>query len=200
MAQLLLGLLFLILGGINNMAEDSVDSWMNKNFAPMTGRKMLETFGVGNEMFANKKILNIGAGGTDFGEELKSDGVGSADVTNIDINYDPTRKSKLWKLVFKLPRSEFPKDAIRADWDSLPFRPQQFDITIMSFSAALWNEKEDFKHTIREATRVTKESILMTGVETGFINHIKEAIKFGEIPFGLTKMKVGYKLERKKDG
>ena len=193
----MLDFLYLMLGKIN-MSEDSKGGWMNKNLAPMTGRKMLETFNLPNEIFANKKILNIGAGGTDFGLELKSDGVNSAEVTNIDFNYDPSRKSRLWKLIFKLPRSEFPQDSVRADWDNLPFNSQQFDISLISFSAALWNEREDFKHTIREAMRVTKDFILLTGVTTEFMDDVGEAIKFGEVPFELTKMKIGYKLQRVK--
>lgn len=180
------------------MSEDNGEGWMNKNLTPMTSRKVLETFNVPTEFFIGKKILNIGAGGSDFGTELKANGVHSSNVTNIDINYDPSRKSKLWKLAFKLPRSEFPEDATRADWNNLPFKSQQFDVSIISFSAALWNDRETFKHTIREAMRVTKDSILMRGVATELIEDIRDAVKFEEIPFVISELKVGYKLERKK--
>jgi len=126
---------------------------------------------------------------------LKSKNINPKSVVNLDLGYSPTRKSVLWKLIFKLPRKLFPPYAVQGDWDTLPFKSENFDISVLLFSAGLWAETNDLEKIMNEIMRVTKESIFINGAITENIQYMQELAE-SRGGFRMQKLERGYELKR----
>jgi hypothetical protein len=175
----------------------ATQSFQERIVAPMTSKRFFEFFAVPPEQFSHRDILNVGAGGQDFKEELKQKNVLPNSVVNIDLGYNSARKSDMWRLLFKLPRKSFPDNAVQGDWDNLPLEALSFDDAIISFSGAFWTDGSDFIDMMSELMRVTKENIYMTGTN---IENMKVLERMPEIltgSFTIEELSKGYILHRK---
>lgn len=115
----------------------------------------------------------MGSGGQDLKKELEEKGVNPNTVVNLDLGYNPRRISRLWRLLGKLPRESFPGNAVRGDWDKLPFDSHSFDDSLISYSGALYVKGSNFVEMIREVMRVTRERIFITGCDLNNIDVLK---------------------------
>lgn len=124
------------------------------------GKYVLEALKAQPEYFRDKNILNVGAGVVDLERILLEKGV-DANVTNLDLNYNPRRKSVLWNLVLKATRKQYPPHSIQADMTEMPFEDQSFDISISTSSLLDWVEADRAVVAFKEICRVTKHEVLV---------------------------------------
>jgi len=135
-------------------------SWLEKTSWVRKGDTLyyLERSGISSESLQNKKILVIGAGGGNFEKDLKDAGFNiDCQIVNVDLQYDPKRKSNLWRLILKLPRKNYPPNAIWADAKHLPFSENSFDIAFAFNSITQYITGHARLQAIKEATRVSKD-------------------------------------------
>ncbi len=139
-----------------------------ERMAIMTGRGAKEVLGsyifLEPKYLENKRVLNVGAGRTNLEKDLLEKYGVRTNVTNIDLAYDPRRKSWYWYLIWKAPVSSFPKNAIQADMCSLPFSDDYFDISISTASLSSWTSKDRSSLALLELCRVTKNEIYISPV------------------------------------
>lgn len=139
------------------MAETSLlekASWVKKQ----NTLYYLNNSGISPESLQNKKILVVGAGGGNFEKDLKDAGFNiDCQIVNVDLQYDPKRKSNLWRLILKLPRKNYPPNAIWADAKNLPFADNRYDIAFAFNSIVPYMTGDAKLQAIKEITRVSKD-------------------------------------------
>jgi len=179
-------------------------TFFEKALIPMISKNLFEISKLSPERFKDKAVLNIGAGGTNLAENLDKAGIDPKSVTNIDIGYDPNRKSFLWKLVGKLSRDNFPPQAVRADWDHIPFGPESFDVSVMSYSGPHYMEGDSLVTMVTEAMRVTKHTIFIVSIGTyegrlEILKTLAEKNNFSLLDLGNSEFELNRKTEPKLD-
>lgn len=109
--------------------------------------KLAGNFGLSVHNFLNfvinKKILNVGAGDSQLGQQVNALGM-KADFTSLDIDHEAMRCQ--------------PETAAKVEASAtlLPFRSQEFDSVLLTWLLSHFFESKEFTHILLEARRVTK--------------------------------------------
>lgn len=120
-----------------------------------TGRRLefyREMFGLNPEDFQGQEILNLGAGNSNLGDDLKQEGI-EAVVTNVDIAYKPA--SDFREKILGKKKISLPERPVAADMARLPFPDNSFDRVLSTFAIA-WLPAEKKLAALREALRVIR--------------------------------------------
>lgn len=134
------------------------------------------------ELLRNKKILNLGCGSSNLGEDLKKEKI-NCSLVDLDLNYDPyiniSLKPIRTKIAHMISRAMFGKDnkreiirkimgtqdrnIIQANMNSLPFDDESFDIALAYWSTyQIPTEKKItvFKEMLRVASAIHISPVL----------------------------------------
>lgn len=130
----------------------------------------LKFSGVSPIDFHNKIVLNAGPGKDNLQQELCDRFGVSCKVVNLDLAYIPERKSWLWYLAGKIPRSAFPDLPVRGDMKRLPFLNDSFDIAFANYSLLCLSTAGN-KRGIKELLRVTKGHIYIDPIPVHMVDN-----------------------------
>jgi len=123
------------------------------------GENYLEEAQLPPERLEGKHILNVGAGKTDLEGFLRKRYGVVCWVVNVDLGYNPYRKSLLWKLAGKMPRNDFPNRSVWADTRALPIQDNTFDITFARNIIPFFLTYKGETQALSEIARVTRGPI-----------------------------------------
>lgn len=107
----------------------------------------LEHMGVSADFLSKKRIVNMGAGGDDWGKELRAKNV-EAQVVNIDLNYP--------RKFMGVAEMSTPQTAVRADILRLPLADESMDTVVSGRVLSRWVPKGEQLDGFVEGLRVLK--------------------------------------------